>query len=159
MEGFLTYITPKRKYSAVIYDEDTQANLRDFCEYHGFNLDVDFDGNPLTEPFEFHTTIFMGRDARYIVNQEMVWIGEVYPTSFELLGPDLDIPVILIDGSAIQNVRKFFERELGEKDLTYPVFKPHISLSYSRDFVRGIKNLPLPDFPLKFDKVVIRDAT
>ena len=41
----------------------------------------------------------------------------------------------------------------------WPDYKPHISLSYSRENLPDIEHIPLPDFPLVFDKIKIADGS
>lgn len=156
VESFLGYIRPTRKYSAVIYDDETQARLTEYCSDVGLDISKDFDGNPI-DTFEFHTTIFMGKNPRFIDNKSMYWKGRAHVVDFDLFGENKDIPVAIIESQDILNVRKFFKDTLGEYDLTFPIFRPHVTLSYSRN-LPDRESLKFIDFPLTFDRVVIRDA-
>lgn len=150
----------KRKYIAVIYDDRTQNNLRQWCNENNFNLGYDYNGD-VQDPgkFDFHTTLFyttsMHDDLPEEPGYKLIESHRVIPAGFEMLGQEKDIPVIIMEPSGmIQQLRQKYEA-VGMKD-AWPEYKPHVSLSYAKELVET-SSLKLPDFPLTFNKVVIKD--
>lgn len=147
----------KRKYVAVIYDDDSQKKLREWATDNGFDLTVKYDGDEQDpEDFDFHTTIF------YSMNETNLRNGmtgetptEVIITGIKFLGENEDIPVLSLSFSGgLKDIREYFER-LGLED-EWPTYKPHISLSYAKKQI-DISNIKLPGFRPKFNKIKIRD--
>lgn len=150
---------PKRKYISIVYDEETQENLRNYCENNGFDLTVDHDGDEQSpEDFEFHTTVFCSTTEHVIENTEKYFQEEksVNPEKFEMLGKENDIPVIKVSGDDLKSLREYYEKEYGMDD-EWDEWKPHISLSYSKKNLPDIENINLPDFSLTFKKLKIDD--
>lgn len=149
----------KSKYIAVIYDSETQRNLKEYCEKYGFDLTVDYDGNrQQPEDFEFHSTIFF-TTSKHILSNEIQQIDkkEVIPTKIEYLGENYDIPVLKIKSDSIDELRKHYEDEYDMKD-KWDEYKPHISLSYNTEIHPDPNKIPLPTFPIYFDKIKIDDG-
>jgi hypothetical protein len=159
MKSFKTFIEEKtagRKYVAVVYDEETQAKLRDWCMENGFDLSKSYGGmdqNP--DEFEFHTTVFYSENEVAMKNEILpLTRGEAFPSKFKLLGENNDIPVLLISSADLNDIRDEYERK-GLKD-KWPDYLPHISLSYVRkDY--DLSGLKLPEFRMKFGELKIAD--
>lgn len=150
-----------RKYIAAIYDDATSENLRNWCIRHGFDLNVDWDGNPADPAdFEFHTTIFYQTNDVELPLDEMfsyplIESSEVFPKQFGMLGKDNDIPVLKLECSGmLATLRKKYE-DLGLTD-SWDEYIPHISLSYAKQHA-DLQNIPLPDFKMTFSKVKVKD--
>lgn len=147
-----------RKYVAVNYDSDTQKNLRDWCGQHGFDLTVSYSGEvKKSEDFVFHTTIFYtsndlgDMDAEY--PEEMK--RKTKAVGFELFGEDKNVPVLIVEKTAGLNLLRTWYEFLGFED-KWPDWKPHISISYSKD-LPNIEHLTLPAFDLVYDVVHVED--
>lgn len=159
MKTFRTFVEEKtlsKKYVAVIYDEETQARLRNWCVENGFDITKTYSGNDRDpSEFDFHSTIFYSENKANIMNQVIpLTHGEAFPIKFKLLGPNEDIPVLLVSSSDLNDIRDEYEQQ-GLKD-KWPEFLPHISLSYVRkDY--DLKGLELPKFRMKFGELKIED--
>jgi len=149
----------KSKFIAIIYDGATQTKLQKFCQEHGFDITQNYDGDQIAPTlFEFHTTIFFTTTKHRLENSEKnIEPNTVNPVKYEMLGQDRDIPVLKVDGDDIHKIRDHFSEEHGMRD-AWPDWKPHISLSYVRGDYPNIDSIPLPDFELVFDKIVIRNG-
>jgi hypothetical protein len=74
----------------------------------------------------------------------------------ELLGPEKNVPTILIDKSnELVNIRKLYETT-GLKD-SWPEWKPHLSVSYSYSGTPVISDVKLPDFEVRVDTIVVKN--
>lgn len=146
----------KTFYAAAIYDQKTQARLLDHAQMHGFDCSVDYDGNKiLPSNFSFHTTLIYTTELpnnwkNFKLNEQHS--GQVFPLFYEHLGENYDVPVLRVHGPTLQNKRNQLEN-FGFVD-KWPIFKPHISLSYARQRAKTLA-LPLPNFPLVYNKVTI----
>jgi hypothetical protein len=157
-EYLIETVEYKRKYVAIVYDQETQDKLRTYCYANGFDITQDYDGNYQNpEEFNFHTTIFYTTSKHNIENKEVTLEipKSVEPISFEMLGHNKDIPVIKVMSDDIAELRKYYETEYGMKD-EWPDWKPHLSLSYSG--MEMPDNIELPEFSLVYDKIVIDDG-
>lgn len=159
MKSFKTFVEENmcsRKYVAVIYDDETQTKLREWCIENGFDLTKSYneaDQDP--SEFEFHTTVFYSQNEVSMKNEVIpLTHGEAFPVKFKLLGENKDIPVLLVSSSDLNDIRDEYEqRGLQDK---WPDFLPHISLSYVRkDY--DLKGLKLPAFRMKFGELKIED--
>lgn len=162
MLNFSNYLIEQalqRKYVAVQYDNATQRKLRAWAKENGFDLTVNYDGSSQTEEdFDFHTTIFYS-ETKHDMNNDVIALvpsGDAKVVDIMMLGEYNDIPVLKIESSAIQSIRKHFEDEYGMKD-KWPEYKPHISLSYSKKLPDMSKVKP-PAFTLKFNRIEINDV-
>lgn len=162
MLNFSNYLieqTAKKKYVAVQYDNETQRKLRAWAKENGFDLTVNYDGGPQEEEdFDFHTTIFYSETKHDMDNTGIALVpaGDAKVVDIMMLGVYNDIPVLKIESSAIQSIRKYFEDEFGMKD-KWPEYKPHVSISYSKN-LPDMTKVKLPTFPLKFNRIEINDA-
>ena len=147
----------KRKYIAVIYDDESQKKLKEWAETNGFDLSVDYDGSEQDpSEFDFHTTIFFTTNDVNLPNKEISEVPtEVTISGIKFLGENEDIPVISLSYSGgLKDVRDHYEM-LGLED-QWPSYQPHISLSYAKNQM-DVSKIKLPDFRPKFNKIVIRD--
>lgn len=148
-----------RVYVSLQCDSRTNSYLRDYCEDHGFNLSMRFDGTyQEPEEFDFHTTIFYTTSRHPNVNEADHGIGtrRARVTGFDLLGENRDIPVLKVDSPYIYGLRSTYESFHGFKD-AWPSYTPHISLSYDRDMEYSSKlDIGLPDFDIVYDRVVVQ---
>ena len=155
---FREKVNMNRKYVCIVYDDESQQNLRNWCQENGFDITKSYSGNDKSpEDFEFHTTIFYSINKSNIENEVLpLTQGEALPSRFKLLGDNNDIPVLVVSSPNISEIRDdFVERGLLDQ---WPDYVPHISLSYVRkdyDF-SGIK---LPDFRMKFGYLKIEDIS
>lgn len=146
-----------RKYVSVIYDENTQANLRNWALSNKLDLTKKYNGElQKVENFEFHTTIYYSINPIYMTNR----VSHLYPSEaffdyFDLFGDEKDIPVIRLQNvGVISQIREFFS---GYDMKEYrPAFVPHISLSYAKQKV-DLNSLTKPNFDLIFDRVMVED--
>ena len=161
MKSFSEFIIEQltTKYIAVQYDEATQKKLREWAKSNGFDLTVNYDGTSQPEEdFDFHTTIFFTTTKHDLKNEtkKLVSPGQAKVVDIMMLGVNNDIPVLKIESSDILDIRKQYEEQYGMKD-AWPEYKPHVSLSYSKD-TPDVSSITLPDFTLTFDKLKIDDA-
>lgn len=162
MLNFSSYLmeqTAKQKYVAVQYDGATQRKLRAWAKENGFDLTVNYNGESQPEEdFDFHTTIFHTETKHDIPNNVITLVpaGDAKVVDIMMLGEYNNIPVLKVESSAIQSIRKHFEDEYGMKD-KWPEYKPHISLSYSKN-LPDMAKVKLPTFPLKFNRIEINDV-
>ena len=148
-------MTTSRKYVAVIYDDETQEKLCDWCESNGFDMTKNYSSmEQKATDFEFHTTVSYSENEVSMKNETLPFNGEVFPVRFKLLGDNEDIPVLVVSSPELNNIRSEFEQR-GLRD-KWPDYLPHISLSYVRkDYdLTGIK---LPDFRMNFGRLTIED--
>jgi 2'-5' RNA ligase len=159
MKSFKTFIEESasgRKYVSVIYDDETQIKLRNWCKENGFDLSKTYNAeNQDPSDFKFHTTIFYSENESIMKNEILPLVhGEAFPLKFKLLGDNQDIPVLLVSSGDLNDLRDEYERK-GLKD-KWPDFLPHISLSYVRkDY--DLSGLKLPEFRMKFGELKIED--
>lgn len=149
------------KFVAIIYDDATQKNLQRYCEQNGFDISKNYDGEEQSpDDFEFHTTVF------YTITEHKLKNGiktldkplEVTPTELEFLGEMFDVPVLKVESEDLLHIRRHYQLKYDMQD-AWPDYKPHISLSYNRENLPDIERMPLPDFPLIFDKLKIADGS
>jgi hypothetical protein len=141
----------------VIYDENTQVNLRNWALSNKIDLTKKYNGElQKVEDFEFHTKIYYSINSIYMTNR----VSRIYPSGaffdyFDLFGNEKDIPVIRLQNmDAISQMREFFSGYDMKED--WPVFAPHISLSYARQKI-DLDSLTKPNFDLIFDRVIVED--
>jgi 2'-5' RNA ligase len=154
---FVEEFTLSRKYVAVQYDEESQKKLRDWAELNGFDLSVNYNGEPQDpKEFDFHTTIFYSTNEVNMNNKsDRIDPTEVTITGIKFLGEEEDIPVLTVSLSGgIKNLRKYYEN-LGLKD-QWPSYQPHISLSYAKNKL-DVNKIELPNFQPIFDKIVVKE--
>lgn len=151
-------LRPKRKYIAVYVDEETNSKLVKYCMENGIDLSVEYSGDPIKpEEFKFHITIIYSTSYHDDIDLTQMEgpIGPftMTPTGFEFYGEENNILVIEFERGYAHVLREWFDEKFNMKD-EWPVYKPHLSMSYS-----GSNNIPqkLPDFPLVFDKIKIKN--
>lgn len=148
------------KYIAIIYDPETQQNMRNWCKDNGFDLSVSYGGSTQDpEEFKFHTTVFYAineiEDFHEDAGYNLIESHEVNPMMFSMLGENQDIPVLKLEAEgALTTLRAKYEN-MGMKD-KWDNYIPHISLSYAKS-PRDLSELPFPDFKLRFNKVIVED--
>lgn len=147
----------REKYIAVQYNERTSRDLRNWAQMHGFQLDVGFSGEPQQpSDFDFHTTVFFSNSKHIMANGTWSVIpSAARPIGFELLGPNKDVPVLRVESRTLNWLRNYYEKKEKMTD-EWPDYKAHISLSYKRN--PNYQAPPMPDFPLVYDRLVIKDA-
>lgn len=155
---FIEEKTKSRKYVAVVYDDETQQKMREWCQANGFDLTKTHSGKDQSpEDFDFHTTVFYSSNEVAIKNEVIpLTHGEAFPRAFKLLGENKDVPVLVVSSSDLNELRGIYEHE-GLEDKR-PDYIPHISLSYvSKDY--DLSGLKLPDFRMKFGELKIEDIS
>ena len=148
-----------KKFVGLFFTEESEEALRDWALRAGFDLTAKFDGSPQKySDFDFHTTIFF-TSSEHDTKNGMFEIQpfELKLDHFELLGVDKNIPVIKIntDNTPLMKLRQRFE-DMGYKD-PWPVYKPHISLSYNYTGIPDISILKLPDIKVVANRIRITD--
>lgn len=149
--------TLKRKYISITYTDETQLMLRTWCQENGFDLTKKYNStNILPEQFKFHTTVFYSNNISTLAN-DVIKTGDLYAraTGFKMLGEKEDVPVLTVDSSDLQSIRRYY-LTVGLTD-AWPVWIPHVSLSYADGQVIP-PELALPSFDLYFDKLSIEDV-
>lgn len=153
---FIEESTKSRKYVAVIYDDESQRKMREWCQANGFDLTKTYNGEDQSpEDFDFHTTIFYSVNEVSMKNEVLpLTHGETFPRAFKLLGENKDIPVLVVSSSDLNDLRDIYRHE-GLED-KWPDYIPHISLSYvGKNY--DMSGLKLPDFRMKFGELKIED--
>lgn len=127
-----THLLPlERKYIEVQYNDETQSQLRAFCERHGFDLGVRFDKTRQDpEDFDFHSTIWFTTTEHQMNNVSQFVNVEAYPKNFTLFGDDQNILVIELDSEDLHAMREEIGAEFEMKDM-YPDYRPHITVCYA----------------------------
>jgi hypothetical protein len=162
MMGFrdFTESAAKRKYVAVQYDEDTQRKLRKWAEDNGFDLSTKYDGTKQDpKEFDFHTTIFFTATEHNLPNhmKTIAPSGSAKVVDIMMLGVDNNIPSLKIESPMVSQLRKHYEDTYGMKD-DWPTYKPHVSVSYSKEDLPDLSKVKLPTFELTFNQIKIDDA-
>lgn len=160
MIGFKMFISEEKskKYVAVQYDNDTQKKLRAWAKENGFDLTAKYDGEKQREEdFDFHTTIFFSTTEHDLANGKSKTSGSAKVVDILMLGVNNDIPVLKIESDSIWNIRKYFADKYGMKD-AWDEYKPHVSVSYSKDNLPEMSKVKLPDFDLTFNELKVDDA-
>jgi hypothetical protein len=149
-------MTMSRKYVAIVYDDDSQQKLRDWCEENGFDLTATYSGiDQPASAFEFHTTVFYSINEVAMKNEVIpLTHGEAFPVKFKLLGDEENVPVLVVSSPGIKGIRdEMANHGLMDK---WPDYIPHISLSYARkDY--DLTGMELPNFAMKFGYLKIED--
>jgi hypothetical protein len=142
----------------VIYDDESQQKMREWCQENGFDLTKRYNGEDQpVEAFDFHTTVFYSTNVVAMKNEVFpLTHGEALPWGFKLLGENKDVPVLIVSSSDLNDLRGAYKHE-GLED-TWPDYIPHISLSYvGKNY--DLARLKLPDFRMKFGKLKIEDIS
>jgi 2'-5' RNA ligase len=160
MDTFLDYLLGlKKKYVALEFTEETQANLLHYVMVNGFDVSKSYSGGNIDPTdFEFHTTVFYTKsthssgNTRYQMPESMI----LKPTGFDLYGETKNIPVLTLKlDKTLKMVREFYET-LGYLD-SWPDYKPHITLSYNYNGKPSLRGMPLPDFDIVVASIKVED--
>lgn len=146
---------PGPRIVMLVADHDTQNALAAWAEAAGF--DQAYGGRAITpDMFDFHITLLATADAVSIPETDhLIEPVAVEAVSFDALGPDKDTPVLSLSKDGLQLLRDYFIETYGAEPI-YTDFKPHVSLSYAWDGEPALEDLELPDFPLVFDRLVVK---
>lgn len=146
----------KQKYIEVKCDKETQERMSEWCSCFGYDLTKDWYGNEQTiSKFNFHTTIMYSSNTFSLKNiSKKIWPIRGKAIRLEMLGNMNTIPALIIDSPALLKLHKSFSK-MGLKH-SYPVFLPHISVSYAETSPYYVENI-LPDFDIVYDELVIED--
>ena len=134
--------TNKKKYIELQYSPVTQGYLREYCKDNGFDLTTRFNGRTQSEEaFDFHTTIWYTTTSHDINNRSYdVIVEDIVPKGFDIFGEG--ILVLEIESEQIRNIRGEFGQTHGMED-EWPVYRPHISLSYA--WTGAVPEVDMPD--------------
>jgi hypothetical protein len=141
----------------LVADHDTQAALSAWAQAQGFDLTQAYGGRPITaDMFDFHITLLASaNDVAIPVTDHRIEPVQADATGFLALGPEADTPALALSSDGpLADLRAHFLDTYGAEP-TYADFKPHISLSYAWSGEPALDDLPLPDFALVFDRLVI----
>lgn len=156
MKGLKEFMS-KRKCVSVRYDKESQEKLREWAIQNNFDLSLTYGGEKQdVKDFDFHTTVFYSTNESILKNKIIkLKPTEVTVSKIKFLGDDEDIPVFAIELTGeIEKLRKHFEK-LGLED-KWPVYQPHISLSYAREKI-NTDNIQMPNFKPRYDTLIIED--
>lgn len=146
-----------RKAVLFMLSDQSQEQVYGWASAAGFDLSMSFSGNPKKpEEFDFHVTLICSENEVFILN-EVRQIAPITTTfvGYEVLGQENNVPVILVDKTTkMMETRTNFEKVYGVYD-NWPVWKAHMSLSYNWHGTPNLETLPLPNFPITFDKLKI----
>lgn len=150
-------MTATRKVVTLRADADTQAALAAWATAQGFDLAAGYGGAPRpAAEFDFHVTLFATVepcDLPEIAGPVPPLV--LVPSAFAALGDDEATPVIeLADDETLADLRAGWLAGSGCTP-TYADFRPHVTLSYAWDGTPALDTLPLPDFPIVLDRLVV----
>lgn len=150
--------TPEQKLIKLDCTGETQKLLLDYCQSYGFDVTKTFGGNDIApEAFKFHVTILASENLAQFSNGSRP-IPEIETTArhFQILGVDRDFPTIRLNlTEPIAVIREFYE-VVEQLRPTFQDYAPHITLSYNWFGTPDLDLIPLPDFPIVFDKLIIQ---
>lgn len=161
MISFKNYLKQfKKKYVALNFTKETEENLYNYAIANGFDLSAAYD-NEIQDPknFKFHTTIFYSTTVHNLPNNTVNLEKPIKlrAKKLELLGPDKNIPVLVLETTDdLLEIRQLFQSQ-GMGD-AWKFYIPHVSLSY----VRGkypIENMDLPTFNIVAESFSISDQS
>lgn len=151
---------PRRKYISVSMEPGSASQFASWLKDNGIVPTVDYDGNPLTAPLDYHITIYHSTNRVLLTNRtehidaSLKSPVKVTPLGFEMFGYEKNIPVLIVEPGLLLAVRDTLHAMTGIHDM-WPEWKAHITLSYDKVPVE----LPseLPTFDLLFDCITIQD--
>ena len=152
----LTLGIPTRKYARAVYDAQTQHELMVWCTMNGFDLGMNYEGNPIDpHEFVFHTTIIYSTNEVAFPDVKIkVRDGDVTPLGFDMLGIEKNVPVLKVKSDLLTSYNKRFKENYGMEEY-WPEFKPHVSLSYNKGRHVDVSKLALPKFKLNIDYIMV----
>lgn len=155
MMNFLEFVdNKKKKFVGLFLCDESQRLMSEWCKLNNFDISISYSGVK-TNKFDFHLTVFYTNNE-VIANNGIIKIKKlpIFFEKYEMLGKENNIPVIKIKPSdMLLKIRKLFENKGFEDE--WPSWKPHISLSYN--FNGSIIGMPLPNFKIYVDKIIIED--
>lgn len=147
----------QRKYIELICDKETQERLTQWCLLLGYNLAMSYDGSAQAiSRFNFHTTVMYSSNVFDLKNErKKISPIRARAIDIQMLGPMNNIPALIVESPKISRLN--WKCRLMGLVPTYPVFLPHISISYDPNSP-VYKEKILPDFDLVYDQLNIEDA-
>jgi len=158
-EEYLDEMCKRQKYIEVVYDENTQEKLHQWCKENGIKHTLNSARKPkkIRGKHEFHTTVIYSNSLHEMENEVIDTKGVSHITGFEMLGADKDIPTFRVESKQLIDIRKEYQSKYDMKD-DWPSYKPHVTITYDTK-VLNLDSLPLPDFNLHFNTIRISDVT
>lgn len=139
-------------FVALMPSDDSIKALNKYCYDNKIVQTVDYNGCPLTEPFDYHVTIYYAKcDSKLIDGVYEIEPIFIDPKNIKMLGPDKNILTIECKVTKELDVLKDFYNLVYGLKSEWPNFIPHISLTYDR-CDNKISGLP---GKLVFDKIKI----
>lgn len=139
-------------FVALIPSDDTIKSLNKYCYDNKIFQTVDYNGEQLVEPFDFHITIYYSKtDSKLIDGIYDIDPINIEPKNIKMLGPDKNILTVECKLTKELDVLKDFYNLVYGLKSDWPNFIPHISLTYDRCETK-INKLP---GNLVFDKIKI----
>lgn len=134
----------EKKYIEVQYDSVTQGYLREYCNEHGFDLSIRFDGSTQDpDRFDFHSTVWFTTTEHDIPNRSHPVNVTARAKNFALFGSNQDILVLEIESEDLEQLREHYGSTYNMED-EWPDYRPHITLCY-RYAGDGIPDIALPE--------------
>ncbi|MBO9427963.1 hypothetical protein [Sulfitobacter sp. R18_1] len=145
-----------KKYISVVYTDETQRNLRNWCLDHGIDLTVNYDGSSIpAEKFVFHTTLMLTKSRhKHVLNRDVPVRACMEQIDLARFGKDGAGLGLRITSKQLDRMRRIFEVNHHMVD-TWSTFDPHISLSYSHP---GQIPSEIPKFPLVLKSLTVEDV-
>lgn len=147
----------EKKYVEIVCDKETQERLTNWCLDLGYNLAMTYDGAEVEiSKFNFHTTIMYSSNIFNLKNEsKKIFPIRARAIDIQMLGPMSNIPALIVKSPRISALNWKY-RCMGLIP-TYPVFLPHISVSYDPESPVYREKI-VPDFDLVYDRLNIADA-
>lgn len=146
-----------RKIVILHPSEQTNRGLNDWARSCGFDLSRSFSGKIIDE-FDFHVTVIATENEVDFNNFDSHWPEIVLePERFFTLGKNNEVPAIKIAHNwRLHGIWSALIQNNGFVP-TFPIYLPHISLSYNWSGLPKLTHLRLPSFPLIFDRMTMED--
>lgn len=146
----------EKKYIAVVYDQETQDCLRQFCEKYNFDLSTRFDKTKQDpKKFTFHSTVWWTTTEHQIENHDRPTYVIAKPVSFELFGAGKNILVVELESPDLEQIRQQFGENYKMED-EWLSYRPHVTLCYNYQGDMPDENI-LKDLPvLTADKLQVK---
>lgn len=142
----------EKKYIAVNYDDETQKKMREFCDEHGFDISIKYDGEKQDpDKFIFHSTIWYTESEHGFNNGTKERQIEATPKSFALFGENEDILVIEVESDELTKLHEHLKKRYSMEG-KWPDYKPHVTICGGWE--NGLPST-LPDFNLTGNEIVI----
>lgn len=154
----MTHLLPRKKYVAVLFNNETSMRLTRWAKKQGFDLSISYSGDASND-WEWHITLIYSTTEHLLPVlgvRPLPLELKVKPTDFDLFGEDKDIPVLQLEQEPLNRFRKIYQDVYDMED-AWPEWKPHISLSYLRK-KWDLSHTELPDFPLIVDRIKVENV-